>query len=198
MKQTIQALAAVSAGTLAAAKTSSSSHHGRELSTLATDASPSKQAHVLSQRSAGRKLQSACSNCHVADANGALGGPDIFNGQVCIFEQGAATSDANWNYSSALADSGVTWTEETLDQWLTDPKGFVNGTSMKFQGIEDAEERAQVIASLKEACGVEGSGTAADKDSSMETETSGASSSFSALNLSLLTAGMVAVVLGRK
>ena len=147
--------------------------------------------HYLSQRSAGRKLQSACSNCHVADANGGLGGPDIFDGKVCIFDQAAATSDANFDYSDALRDSGLTWTEETLDEWLKNPQHLVNGTAMAFQGLSNEEERAEVIASLKEACGMEADGTGDDST------TSGAKWASSS-NLALIATGMLGVVLGRK
>jgi cytochrome c len=55
----------------------------------------------------------------------------------------------NFSYSAALKGSGITWTEDKLETWLTSPKDMVPGTKMTFAGIKDAAERANVIAFLK-------------------------------------------------
>ncbi|CAB9517871.1 expressed unknown protein [Seminavis robusta] len=120
MKTTIQALAAVSAGTFATAKAmSSGSGAGGEVTRIRHHgaAAASLSAPHSSEKTQTRKLQAAFSNCHVLD--GATGaGPDIFNGQTCIFDKPAATSDSSFAYSDALKDSGITWNETTLNQWL--------------------------------------------------------------------------------
>jgi len=62
-----------------------------------------------------------------------------------------AGSVADFDYSDAMKRSGIVWSEATLDKFLTGPRGFVPGTRMGFAGIPDDQERADVIAYLKEA-----------------------------------------------
>ncbi len=62
-----------------------------------------------------------------------------------------AGSVADFDYSDAMKRSGIVWSEATLDKFLSGPRGFVPGTRMGFAGIPDDQERADVIAYLKEA-----------------------------------------------
>ncbi len=45
--------------------------------------------------------------------------------------------------------SGLTWTEDNLDRWLTNPSTLVPGTKMFFK-IDDPQARADIVAYLKE------------------------------------------------
>jgi len=66
-----------------------------------------------------------------------------------------AASVADYTMYSAgmkkLGDSGFVWTEENIDKWITDPKAMIPDSTMAlaFQGIPDANERADIIAYLK-------------------------------------------------
>lgn len=62
-----------------------------------------------------------------------------------------AGSVAGFDYSDAMKRSGIVWSEATLDKFLASPRGFVPGTRMGFAGIPDDQERADVIAYLKDA-----------------------------------------------
>jgi cytochrome c len=42
------------------------------------------------------------------------------------------------------------WSYEDLNAFLADPKGFLKGTKMNFSGISDVEDRAAVIAYLRQ------------------------------------------------
>ena len=53
-----------------------------------------------------------------------------------------------FNYSAAMKGKGGKWTIEDLNAFLTNPRGFVPGTSMTFQGLPRASERADVIVFL--------------------------------------------------
>lgn len=53
-----------------------------------------------------------------------------------------------YRYSKAVQDSGITWTAETLDAWLTDPQKLIPGQRMNFR-LGDPGLRADVIAYLK-------------------------------------------------
>jgi cytochrome c len=64
-----------------------------------------------------------------------------------------AGSLADYDYSAALKASNIVWNEAALDKWLTDPQALVPGTKMTFS-VDDAQDRADVIAFLKEKAGV--------------------------------------------
>lgn len=65
-----------------------------------------------------------------------------------------AASVAGFAYSPAmkkLGDEGFTWTAENLDKWIADPKAMLPDSPMAqlFQGVPDAQERANIIAYLQ-------------------------------------------------
>jgi cytochrome c len=63
---------------------------------------------------------------------------------------------ASWpgySYSPGLkkfAETTKTWTEAALDKWLTNPRADVPGTKMIFPGLHAPQQRADVIAYLKQ------------------------------------------------
>jgi cytochrome c len=92
----------------------------------------------------GEKLYGRCQGCHSIDVNRV--GP---RHQGLLGRMAGSLED--YNYSDAMKASGVVWDEATLDQFLTAPREFVKGTKMPFAGMKDAEERADLIAYLKQA-----------------------------------------------
>ena len=60
-----------------------------------------------------------------------------------------AASLEGFKYSKAMMESGLTWDEATLDQWIANPKGFLAGTKMAYPGMKKEEDRADVIAYLQ-------------------------------------------------
>ena len=44
---------------------------------------------------------------------------------------------------------GGRWTEERLDRFIADPRGTIPGTTMAFDGIDDAGERKRIIEFLE-------------------------------------------------
>ena len=60
-----------------------------------------------------------------------------------------AASLSGFSYSRALSTSGLTWTPEVLDRFLTDPMGMVPGTAMPA-AVPDAKDRADLIVYLAE------------------------------------------------
>jgi cytochrome c len=93
----------------------------------------------------GATIYHDCMICHSLDKNGI--GPrhrGVFGNK--------AASVPNYAYSAALKASNIVWNEATLDQWLTDPQTLVPGTKMMFS-VDDAQDRADVIAFLKEKAG---------------------------------------------
>jgi len=63
----------------------------------------------------------------------------------------AATVDG-FKYSQGMlakGAGGVVWDEATLTTYLPDPKGFVPGTKMAFNGVKKPDDVANLIAFLK-------------------------------------------------
>ena len=45
-------------------------------------------------------------------------------------------------YTSANKDKGITWEEDTLFEYLENPKKYIPGTKMAFAGLKKPQERA--------------------------------------------------------
>lgn len=52
---------------------------------------------------------------------------------------------------TANISKGITWSEETLFEYLENPKKYIPGTKMVFAGLKKESERNDLIAYLKEA-----------------------------------------------
>ena len=61
----------------------------------------------------------------------------------------AAGTSANYVYSDAMKNSGITWDRATLKAYLEDPKGVVPGTRMIFWGLSDEEKLNNLLAYLQ-------------------------------------------------
>jgi cytochrome c len=95
----------------------------------------------------GELLGLACAACHRFKAEeGALIGPPLQG----VFGRPAA-SIAGFDYSPALRASGLVWTPRSLEAWLANPAGFVEGTTMAFTGYRSADDRRDLIAYLLRA-----------------------------------------------
>ena len=98
----------------------------------------------------GKKLYGAnasCSGCHSLVPRRIRVGPSLAG----LFGRKAGSLQSFPIYSTALRAVDIVWNEKTLDVWLTNPKEFVPGTKMGFAGLKDPQERADLIAYLKEA-----------------------------------------------
>lgn len=87
-----------------------------------------------------------CGSCHYLDGKkGHMVGPNLHG----VFERGPAGAGNYGSYSAALkALPGDTWDPAALDQWLANPRAFLPGSNMFFNGIADVNERRDVIAYL--------------------------------------------------
>jgi cytochrome c len=86
-----------------------------------------------------------CAQCHNADAGGRnKQGPNLFG------VMGRATGQVPaFAYTVANKNRGITWTRETMFEYLQNPKKYIPGTSMIFVGLKRADERAHLIAYLE-------------------------------------------------
>ena len=58
---------------------------------------------------------------------------------------------ADFRYSAAMKRSGITWTAQTLDEFLADPQHVVPANRMPYAGMTEAADRADLIAYLQKA-----------------------------------------------
>ncbi|KAI9486183.1 MAG: cytochrome c [Benjaminiella poitrasii] len=53
-------------------------------------------------------------------------------------------------YTKATVQKDITWDEQTLYDFLENPKKYIPGTKMAFAGFKRPKDRADVIAYIKE------------------------------------------------
>jgi cytochrome c len=95
----------------------------------------------------GERQFQNCTACHSLQPDKNLTGPSLAG----VIGRKAGTLQTFSRYSDAIRSSGVVWDEKTLDAWLADPQHVIPGNQMTFPGIENRQQRADVIAFLKQA-----------------------------------------------
>ena len=86
-------------------------------------------------------FQKRCTGCHAMNAD--REGPRL----AALFGRKAG-SVSGFTYSKGLKNSNWTWTDATLEKWLSDPDVMVPDNNMSFS-VPKAEERRDLIAYLK-------------------------------------------------
>lgn len=102
-----------------------------------------RRQHRRSRRP-GAAIYDRCIACHTL-ANNRTGS------RHCGLFGRRAGSVPGFNYSPAMARAKLTWNAETLDRSLENPGRVVPGTTMGYAGIADPQERADLIAWLRQA-----------------------------------------------
>jgi len=98
----------------------------------------------------GEKVFAKCKACHTIEAGKNRVGPTLAG----VFGRSAGTLEG-FKFSDAMKGSGIVWNEETISDYLEAPKQFIPGNKMAFPGLKKEEERADVIAYLKQATGAQ-------------------------------------------
>lgn len=101
----------------------------------------------------GERIFQRCFSCHSVDPNerATLQGPSLWR---VVGRRAAAVP--GFGYSDALAArgaAGLVWTAATLDAFIADPQAAVPGVAMGFFGLDEPQDRADVIAYLRAAGG---------------------------------------------
>lgn len=103
-------------------------------------------AQAAGDAEAGRRGFAKCASCHQVGPSARAGfGPQL-NG--IIGRQAGATAD--YNYSAAMKNSGIVWTEDRLAAFLKSPDEVVPGNKMRFFGIRSEQQVADLLAYLRQ------------------------------------------------
>ncbi len=85
-----------------------------------------------------------CAACHKLEAGSNDVGPSLHG----IFERKAAAL-TDFRYSPAMKRSGISWTPETLDKFITEPQAMVPANRMPYAGMANPNDRADLIAYIQ-------------------------------------------------
>ncbi len=92
----------------------------------------------------GQRLYRQCQACHQLEDERNGVGPHL----VGIVGRDIASIDG-FNYSDALAGLDGAWTLDELSAWIENPSDYAEGNKMGYQGLDDEQDRADLMAYLQ-------------------------------------------------
>lgn len=94
-------------------------------------------------------FNNACRTCHSMREGDHRLGPSLHG----IVGRKAGSAEG-YQFSSAMEGAELVWDEATLDDFIANPNQVVPGNRMQpFGGIDDAQQRGEIIAYLKSISG---------------------------------------------
>jgi cytochrome c len=101
---------------------------------------------AAADKQAGGKISRRCRACHTLNKGGPHRlGPNLWN---IVGRQKASTP--RFRFSNAMKKLSGEWDFEALNAFLANPKKFVPGSRMAFAGLKNVQERANLIAYLRD------------------------------------------------
>ena len=93
----------------------------------------------------GQKLFDECAACHAPER----GAKDTVGPALHGVIGRKAGEGTEFRYSPAMKRSGITWSADTLNDFIADPQKIVPGNRMPYSGLPDAKDRADLLAYLQ-------------------------------------------------
>ena len=114
--------------------------------TVAVIVAATTQTAQAQDAAAGEQSFKKCFPCHSVgeDAKNKVG-PEL-NG----LDGRHSGSVADYNYSDANKNSGITWSEATFKDYIKDPRAKIPNTKMIFPGIKNEKEATDLWTYLKQ------------------------------------------------
>ncbi|KIL89932.1 cytochrome c [Fusarium avenaceum] len=92
-------------------------------------------------------FKTRCAQCHTVEKDG---GNKI--GPALHGLWGRKTGSVEgYSYTDANKGKGIEWNDDTLFEYLENPKKYIPGTKMAFGGLKKAKDRNDLIAYLKDS-----------------------------------------------
>ena len=108
-------------------------------------AAPAAAAALTGNREAGKAAFRKCTSCHQVGPSARGGfGPKLTG---VIGRKAGSTTD--YRYSAAMKNANIIWTEQNLAAFLKAPSDFLPGNNMRFWGIGNAQQVADLLAYLR-------------------------------------------------
>lgn len=102
------------------------------------------ETYVSANVENGARIFRRCQACHTVEEGGRnMVGPNLHG----VFGREAGGKD-DFRYSPAMSESGIVWSAETMDAYLTNPRTYIPRNRMSFAGLRDEEDRNDLIAWL--------------------------------------------------
>ena len=106
---------------------------------------PVVPATLKGDAEAGKAAFRKCASCHQVGPSARGGfGPKLTG---VIGRKAGSTTD--YKYSAAMKNANIIWTEQNLAGFLKAPSDFIPGNNMRFWGIGNAQQVADLLAYLR-------------------------------------------------
>jgi cytochrome c len=112
---------------------------------MANAAAPAAPSVLKGNAEAGKAAFRKCASCHQVGPSARGGfGPKLTG---VIGRKAGSTTD--YKYSAAMKKANIIWTEQNLAGFLQAPSDFIPGNNMRFWGIGNTQQVADLLAYLR-------------------------------------------------
>ncbi|KAI4102424.1 MAG: hypothetical protein L6R37_004363 [Teloschistes peruensis] len=102
--------------------------------------------HSCDNKKGATLFKTRCSQCHnLGEGEGNKIGPNLHG----LFGRKTGQVEG-FSYTDANKAKGITWNEDTLFEYLENPKKYIPGTKMAFGGLKKPKDRNDLITHLRE------------------------------------------------